>query len=285
MLDYFKEIDMEIFEIPEKNVIIKANKINIDEKTEFGRDINIRVHGEFRLGKFSNLGNNTTISGNNVSIGMHFYNSSGLTIGGGGRQHPNANLSIGDRCVIHNNFINVCEEVFIGNDVGLSPETSILTHGFWLSVLEGYPAKFAGVKIGNGVIIGYRSLIMQGVEIADYCVVGAQSVVYKSLKQKGVYAGAPALFIKDIIPLNYEDKVKKTQEIINDYILIAKYHEINPNIILDYPYLTINDFQVNVETFEYTGTEDEMTDDFRDYVRKWGIRIYTERQFKSHYSI
>jgi acetyltransferase-like isoleucine patch superfamily enzyme len=275
---------MAIFEIPEKNVKISANEINIDEKSEFGKNINIRLKGEFRMGKFSNLGNNTSILGNNVSIGMHLFNSSGLTVGGGGRQHPNANFSIGDRCTIHNNFINVCEEVIIGDDVGLSPDTSILTHGYWLSVLEGYPASFSGVKIGNGVIIGYRSLIMMGVEISDYCVIGAQSVVTKSLTKKGIYAGVPAKFIKEIIPLELESKIKKTQEIIDNYMPIAKYHNLNPNIILDFPFITINDFRVNVETFEYSGIENDVTDDFRDYVRKWGIRIYTERPFRSHFS-
>jgi acetyltransferase-like isoleucine patch superfamily enzyme len=275
---------MAIFEVPEKNIKIVASQINIDEKTDFGKNINIRLKGEFRMGKYSNLGNNTSILGNNVSIGKHLFNSSGLTIGGGGRQHPNANFSIGDRCTIHNNFINVCEEVVIGNDVGLSPETSILTHGYWLSVLEGYPASFSGVKIGNGVIIGYRSLIMMGVEIADYCVIGAQSVVAKSITQKGIYAGVPAKFIKEIIPLNVEEKIKKTQEIIDHYLPIAKYHELKTQISLDYPYITIGDFRVNVETFEFSGIENEITDDFRDYVRKWGIRIYTERPFRSHFS-
>ncbi|HNX01539.1 MAG TPA: acyltransferase [Candidatus Cloacimonadota bacterium] len=275
---------MAVFEVPEKNIRIVAKEINIDEKTEFGRNINIKLKGEFRMGKFSNLGNNTSILGNNVSIGMHLFNSSGLTIGGGGRQHPNANFSIGDRCTIHNNFINVCEEVVIGNDVGLSPDTSILTHGYWLSVLEGFPATFSGVKIGNGVIVGYRSLIMMGVEIADYCVVGAQSVVAKSLTQKGIYAGVPAKFIKEIKPLEPEEKVRKTQDIIDHYLPIAKYHELNPNIVLDYPYITVNDFRVNVETFEYSGIEDDVSDDFRDYVRKWGIRIYTERPFRSHFT-
>jgi acetyltransferase-like isoleucine patch superfamily enzyme len=274
---------MAIFEIPDKNVKIIANQINIDEKTEFGKNINIRLKGEFRMGKYSNLGNNTTMLGNNVSIGMHLFNSSGLTIGGGGRQHPNANFSIGDRCTIHNNFINVCEEVVIGDDVGLSPETSILTHGYWLSVLEGYPATFSGVKIGNGVIVGYRSLIMMGVEITDNCVIGAQSVVTKNLLQKGVYAGAPAKFIKEIKSLSVEEKIQKTQEIINHYLPIANYHELNPKIRLEFPFITINDFRVNVETFEFSGIEDDITDDFRDYVRKWGIRIYTERPFRSHF--
>ena len=39
------------------------------------------------------------------------------------------------------------------------------------------------------------------------------------------------------------------------------------------------DFTVNLETFAYEGLEDEDTDDLRDYLRKWGIRVYTPRGF------
>jgi hypothetical protein len=46
----------------------------------------------------------------------------------------------------------------------------------------------------------------------------------------------------------------------------------------------MNNFKFNSLTFEYWGDEDVETDDLRDYVRKWGIRIYTERGFTSKFS-
>ena len=110
------------YEVKEKNINIEAAEINIGESVTFGNNINVRLKGNFSIGDYSHLGSNCEILGNNVSIGKHLFNSSGLRIGGGGRQHPNANFSIGDRCTIHNNFINICEPVVIGNDVGLSPE-------------------------------------------------------------------------------------------------------------------------------------------------------------------
>lgn len=275
---------MEKYEDIKNNIRIIAEEINIGEKVHLGKNIDVNIKGSFEIGDFSRLGNDTQIRGNHIKFGKHLFNSSGLRIGGGGRQHPNANFEIGDRCTIHNNFINVCEPVIIGNDVGLSPETSILTHGYWLSVLEGFPASFCGVTIGNGVIVGYRSLIMMGVSIADYSVIGANSTVTKSIIEKGIYAGSPAKFIKKIVPLSEEEKFRKTNEIIYEYYLpIAKYHGLNPNIIINYPIIELNNFRFNVETFEYWGKEDEETDDLRDYIRKWGIRIYTERQFISKF--
>lgn len=268
----------------EKNVKIIAKKIKIGESVQFGKNISVFIKGEFRIGDYSRLGDDTQIRGNNIIFGNHLFNSSGLRIGGGGRQHPNANFKIGDRCTIHNNFINVCEPVQIGDDVGLSPDVSILTHGYWLSVFEGFPATFSGVKIGNGVIIGYRTLIMMGVEIADYVVVGANSIITKNLTEKGIYAGIPAKKIKEIKPLQIEQRVQLLNKIIENYLKIAKYHNINPNIKVDYPYVKVNNFRFNVETFEYEGIEDEETDDIRDYIRKWGIRIYTNRPFRSKFS-
>ena len=264
-----------------KNIKIVANKIEIGKNVQFGKNINVYINGNFSIDDYSRLGDNAHIRGNNVSFGKHLFNSSGLRIGGGGRNGPNANLTIGDRCTIHNNFINVCESVEIGDDVGLSPEVSFLTHGYWQSVLEGYPAKFAGIKIGNGVIIGYRSLVMMGVEIADNCVIGAQSVVTRHLTRNGIYAGSPAELVKWIKPLTRQQRIDTLVEIIESYRPIAEYHGIDSDIGVHYPFVRTNKFTFNVETFAYFGEEDEDTDDLRDYIRKYGIRIYTERPFKS----
>ncbi|MEI6123845.1 MAG: DapH/DapD/GlmU-related protein [Bacteroidota bacterium] len=273
-----------IYEDNNKNIKIVAESIEIGKNVHLGNNISIAIKGKFCLGDYSHLGSDIHIRGNNVVIGKHLFHSSGLRIGGGGRQHPNADITIGDRCTIHNNFINVCEPVILGDDVGLSPETSFLTHGYWMSVLDGFPAMFSGIKIGNGVIIGYRSLIMMGVSIADYSVIGAQSIVTKTIGQKGVYAGSPAKFIKEIIPLTPDQKALKLQQIIDSYLPIARYHDIVPKIIIEYPFVQMNDFKFNAETFEYWGDESIETDDLRDYIRKWGIRIYTERPFVSKFS-
>lgn len=275
---------METYIDDKRNISIKAKSIKIGKNVSFGKDIKVAIKGDFEIGDYSRLGNNCEIFGNSVKFGAHLFNSSGLRIGGGGRQHPSANFEIGDRCTIHNNFINVCEPVKLGHDVGLSPETAIMTHGYWLSVLDGFPATFSGVTIGDGVIVGYRSLIMMGVSIADYAVVGAQSVVSRSIKEKGIYAGVPAKFIKGIEPLSLEERVSKVEKIIDEYYKIAEYHNIHEKLKLDYPWIYFKEFAFNVETFEYKGTEDEETDDLRDYIRKWGIRIYTERPFVAKFS-
>lgn len=276
---------MKLFEDKEKKIRICASEIFIGENVHFGNNINISVKGRFSIGENSYLGSNIEMRGNNIKIGKHFYCSSGLRVGGGGRQHPNANLSVGDYCTFCNNLLNLCEAIVIGNNVGLSEDVSLITHGFWLNSLEGYPASFAGINVGDGVIVGYRTVIMMGVEIAPNIVIGANSTVTKKLLDHGIYAGSPAKFLRKITPLSPKEKIEKTKRIISDYLEIAKYHDLNPTIVIDYPVVSVdNHFFVNFETLEHWGTENTVTDDFRDYIRKWGIRIFTERPMKSNFS-
>ena len=51
---------------------------------------------------------------------------------------------------------------------------------------------FGKIKIGDHSFIGYYALIMPGVQIGERCVVGAGSVVTKSVPDNSVVAGNPA---------------------------------------------------------------------------------------------
>jgi len=277
---------MQVYRDSSKEILIQAKELSISETASFGQNIHINVKGVFHIGDRSILGNDVEIEGRNVSIGTDLYHSRGLRIGGGGHTNPTANFSIGDRCTIHNNYINIAEAITIGNDVGLSPDVTIQTHGYWLSVLEGFPAKFAGVTIDDGVIVGYRSMILMGVHICENIVVGAGSVVTKDLtKRNGIYAGNPAKFIREVVPLLKQRRIEMIDHIINQYKKIAIYHGIDPVISVLYPIIVVNGCVFNLEKLEFTGNEDEETDDFRDYIRKWGLRFYSNRPFKNVYEI
>ena len=274
-----------------KNISIEANDLQIGKNVSFGRDIHIKVRGKFHLGDHSHLGDHVSMKGENIIIGKHFYysplNNLGLVVGGGGNNSPNANLTVGDRCVFHNSLINICEPVTIGDDVGLSNYVDIISHGFWYSVLQGYPAQFNGVNIGNNVIIGWRSTIMMGVDIADNTVIGSQSNVVKSLKQSNaVYVGNPAKLVKQIEEPDVVTKYTMLTSILDDLKeLLDHYNVTIPIVRINYPYVHITDtklhadFVFNVDDFTYKGTESDLTDAIRDFLRKRGIRIYTKRPF------
>jgi len=250
------------------SVRIEAKEIKIGEKVRFGENIDIKVNGVFEIGDFSRLGDNVKIRGNSIHFGEHLYHSSGLVIGGGGNQGERANLTVGDRCVLHNNFINVCEPIIIGNDVGLSPDVSILTHGFWGNVLEGHPRKFASVEIYDNVIVGYRSTILPGVTIGYNAVIGACSVVSKDVLTNHIYAGNPARLIREIEEPRKKEKKLMLKEIAQELGCFS-----------DYPFIYTDEFSVDTSNMTWVGRQSKKSDKFRDELRKYGIRIYTERPF------
>jgi acetyltransferase-like isoleucine patch superfamily enzyme len=270
-----------IWQNEEKHQFVEAGDIQIADDVVMGENIDIRVKGIFRLGSRSVLGSNTVIRGNNIVFGEDLYQTGNLNVGGGGRQHPTANLTVGDRCTFHNNFINVCEPVVIGDDVGLSHEAAIITHGYWMSVLDGHPAVFKGITIQDKVIVGYRCLILMGVTIGEAAIIGAGSVVTRDVKPYTVVAGNPAKYIRDIVPVkDKKERISLVEAMLAKYAEIAEYHGIAPKINLRYPIITVNESWFNVETLEWEGEEDIEVDDFRDYARKWGFRFFG-RPFRS----
>ncbi|QOV64362.1 acyltransferase [Kosakonia pseudosacchari] len=89
----------------------------------------------------------------------------------------------------------ICEYVTIG-------ERCFIGHGVMFAndmFREGKPnpdrESWGRIVIGNDVSIGSGATIL-AVTIADGCVIGAGSVVTKSLSEKGVYAGNPARLLR-----------------------------------------------------------------------------------------
>jgi acetyltransferase-like isoleucine patch superfamily enzyme len=107
------------------------------------------------------------------------------------------NVNIGNRCKIQSHTF-ICELVSIGDDC-------FIGHGvvFINDLFEaGGPAggdrnKWKATRIGNHVSIGSNATILP-VSIADRTVIGAGSVVTKSIAKAGVYAGNPARLIRSL---------------------------------------------------------------------------------------
>lgn len=118
---------------------------------------------------------NVVIRGNNIKIGNHTYMNSGYIT-----TAPEARVTIGEWCSIGYNV-------------------SILARTHDASIPTGpkgsRPLKLADVKIGEGVWIGNNAVIIPGVTIGDYCVVGANSVVTSDVPENSVVGGNPAVVL------------------------------------------------------------------------------------------
>lgn len=265
--------------------MISAGELVIGNNVKFGKDINIKVRGRLEIGDNSIIGDRFTATGENIRIGEYFFNvptdSRGMFIGGGASTFPFATLDIGTGLVCHTGHINLASPVSIGDDVGLSHDVDIITHGFWASVLDGYPRTFQSVNIGNNVIVGWKSVIMPGVDICDNIVIGAHSTITKSIELPySIYAGTPAKFIKKIEEPDIIQQTIMFEEIITEFTELLKYYEVERcDLKYNFPMVYLNDLTLNLKDKTASGSHDEVTDAFRDFLRRFGIRIFSPQGF------
>lgn len=89
--------------------------------------------------------------------------------------------------------------VEIGNYVDMNLNFTILTHDYGTSVFLRTYKKFINssgkVKIGNNIYFGKNCTVLKGVTIGDNCIIGANSLVNKSIPTNSVAAGVPAKVI------------------------------------------------------------------------------------------
>lgn len=111
-------------------------------------------------------------------------------------------LTIGRNCLIGRGAVVICSEAIEIGDGTLTAEHVTIRdqdHNYeGDGRLEAQGSTQASVRIGHDVWLGAKVTVTKGVEIAPHAVVGANSVVTRSLPGCGVYAGAPARLIKQV---------------------------------------------------------------------------------------
>ena len=91
----------------------------------------------------------------------------------------------------------ICEKVEIGKNCFIGHGVMFINDDFKKGKITRNFSLFKKTKIGDQVIIGSNSTILP-VFICSGTVIGAGSVVTKSIKKKGIYAGNPAKFLRKI---------------------------------------------------------------------------------------
>ncbi|MGI0480752.1 acyltransferase [Geminocystis sp. CENA526] len=124
----------------------------------------------------------------------------GVTLLCSGEPVDKPRIYIGSHTYINRNtFIDATESIIIGEYCGIGPNCYITDHD------HGYDAELPPLKqpmvskptkIGNNVWIGANVTILKGVSIGDRTIVGAGSVVTKSLPENVIAVGNPAQIIK-----------------------------------------------------------------------------------------
>ena len=139
---------------------------------------NISILDNVRIDSFTSIICTTGFLkiGNRVHIGSH-----GHILCSGG-------INIGDNCTISQGV-----KIYSQTDDFSSGKK----HGIFLKNKSKYYSK-GKITLGNFVLVGSNSIILPSVNIASETSIGAQSLVKKNIKIKGLYAGIPCKKIKPI---------------------------------------------------------------------------------------
>lgn len=114
----------------------------------------------------------------------------------------NGKIFIGNDSGISNGSLIAIESITIGNHVFVGGNCKIYDHDFHSinyneRVMENDPGvRSAPVIIKDGAFIGAHSIILKGVTIGEKSIVGAGSVVTRSIPDGEIWAGNPAVFIR-----------------------------------------------------------------------------------------
>ena len=164
----------------------------------YGRDLEIfgRIFCVSNSKEGIKIGNHVSINSNRKSNPIGGDTKTILFAKGNGK------IRIGDCCGISNTTIFASESITIGDRVLLGGGTKIYDTDFhWLD-LEKRMSEDGGITkpvvIEDGVFVGAHTIILKGVTIGKASVIGAGSVVTKSIPAGEIWGGNPAKFIRKI---------------------------------------------------------------------------------------
>ena len=105
----------------------------------------------------------------------------------------NAEVIIGNNCGLSGTTICAAEKIVIGNDVLCGANVTI-TDSNWHT--ERYLSKPGPVIIEDNVWLGLNTVVLKSVTIGKNSIVGANSLVVKSIPENVIAAGNPCKVIK-----------------------------------------------------------------------------------------
>lgn len=118
-----------------------------------------------------------------------------------GKNKPLENLILGNKVYLgHNLLIDLSRTVTIGDSVLIGARSQIWTHVSYYSFDESgehiYNEKFGSVVIQKGCFIGAGCVLLHDINLGRYSIIGASSMVNKSVGDFEFWSGVPANFIK-----------------------------------------------------------------------------------------
>lgn len=176
--------------------VMVFDELVIERDVRIG-SLNIIRVGSLKLGKRCRVGSCIRVACHTVELGSACTLSSWVSILADVRD-PQCVFKAGSESWIFDYcYINPARPIVLGRNVGVGGGSYMFTHGFWLSKLKGFPVAYGQITIDDDVWLPWGCFIMPGVHIGSGAVVGARSVVTKSLPAGALAAGMPAKVLRD----------------------------------------------------------------------------------------
>ena len=273
--------------VKEVFVVLRSNKSNIHPTAKIADDVIIECD-YFELGEHSYIGPGCRITCQSFIAGDYLWMPGNVDIGRGGCTGPNSNVQIGHSVgIFEGTVINPSEDVTIGDCVGIGADCLIWTHGAWLNPLEGFPFLMESVSIGDNVWLPARSTLLPGANIGSNVVIGTGSVITKDIPDGALAMGTPCKVIEEnAYPKNLtvgeRDAILNT--IVTEWSAQLKHKGIRTvgTVVVHEGIIMLG----NQTTFDcvfkkQTGDISSLSEDLRDFLRRYGIRIYNGLSFCS----
>ncbi len=257
-----------------------------------GDDVTIGAHNTFlvgqrlEIGALTTLGSHNTLTARTIKLGEYVFWDSHVTVGHGGKFSPDAHLTVGSYSMICARItLNTNHRIDIGEYVGIGEDVAVWTHGSFLPILDGFPADFGPVSIGNHVWLPARSTVLPNRRIGNNVVIGTNTLINKDLPDGCLAGGIPVRVLKENIYPSQDAarNANLVRQVLHDYAELAAYKDllIELNYDEDKNLIRCNEVVFNLDTLKTQGTFTRTEEDFRDYLRRRGIKFFTGKPFSS----
>ncbi len=180
----------------DRHVLIRGGRIELGAGVRIEPEVSIHVTRALSLGPHGVIRDRCVIDGVEIAIGRQFRMLPQATIGGGSAFEAHSRLRMGDWCHVGlRSFLNTARAIELGDEVGLGTGTCLYTHGAYPSVLEGKPAAYGPIRIGDRTWLP-GAVVNPACTIGRDCVIGVGSVVTKDIPDGSLAAGVPARVLK-----------------------------------------------------------------------------------------
>jgi acetyltransferase-like isoleucine patch superfamily enzyme len=137
-----------------------------------------------------------------VQIGSHCILEDDIFLKFDGPWKPGPSIVIGDQTFIGRACeFNISKQITVGNNCLIASGCKFIDHNHGMTLLDKpmnqQPALEKAIFLEDDVWLGANAIVLKGVHIGKGAIIGAGSVVTKSVPSNEVWAGVPAKKIRD----------------------------------------------------------------------------------------